>query len=284
VRANSVILGQDKGGLNTISSGCKFFLPGFQPNTDTVVFDQSGLSRTFYPGADLTTGELWAVANKFSTEAGTSSTDNALERTGTTGEEIYNFNAGESFLFHTLFTSTTPTSANRSMFSIGNASTDAGYHGLRLSVTTAGVLGIGVDHAGGTPTWGSTNSGGAGSGVITGGSAITYAITAAVWNHNVAAGTANFYVWIDAANGFTDAIKAITGLPASIVSTVPPRLGGRKNSTGTPYQGWPFSFACVQAYSAPNSVTFTHAYMASLAQRLYRCPTVPLTSAEWPTS
>lgn len=277
-------IGPDLGGFNTISPGCKFFYPGFQPNTDTAVFDASGNARTLYPGADLTTGELWAVANKFSTEAGTSSTDNALERTGTTGQEIHNFNAGESFLFHTLFTSTTPTSANRSMFAIGNGDATAGYHGLRLSVTTGGVLGIGVDHAGGTPTWGTTDAGGAGSGVITGASSITYAITVAVWNHNVAAGTADFYAWIDGENGFSSATKAITGLPTSIVSTVAPRIGGRKNSTGTPYQGWPFSFACLQAYSAPNSVTFTHDYMASLARRLYRCPTVPLTAAEWPTS
>lgn len=126
-------LGQVK--TPTPSPGYIGYYPCLQANTDTVLTDRSGKGNHATFGADLTTGEAWVTANRFSVPLEGSGTQNNAANLAIGSGFAWN-PATESFILATRFQAAT-TASNGQIFGTTNATPNLGF---KLEVQVSGAL------------------------------------------------------------------------------------------------------------------------------------------------
>lgn len=248
------------------SLGTIGYWPCFQPSSDTLVYDRSGNQQNMSLGAGLATAEAWANANVLSTVE-TTADDVAI----LSAEDFdYDFNAGDNLLIAGLVYAAAP-AATRTLIGNGYNSTSA--QGLRLIVKSTGVCAPWLYQSSGDKFLSDT------AGALADSS--TKHFTFAWYNHNVAAGTANYMIWFNGVRQYSSAVST-TGL-GTMTPVDALRIGGNKTGASA-YQSMAARFSALHMYRSANGADISLDDLDAIALRLTRTPCVPLSASEWPVS
>ena len=248
------------------SAGIIGLWPCYQDSADTLVRDQSGLEQDIAFGAGLTAGEAWATANTFSSVETTADDCGILSL-----EDFdYDFNAGDNLLMAFRVSAAAP-AATRTMIGQGYNSTSS--QGFRLIIKTTGVLAPWLYQSTGDKFLSDTTSAVADSSAKH--------VVFAWYDHNVAAGTAKYMVWINGVRAYASAVSTSGLGTCTPVDAL--RIGGNKTGASA-YQSMAASFAALHLYRSAASAAPTLEELGAIALRLYRSPLVPLSNSEWPAA
>lgn len=248
------------------SAGIIGLWPCYQDSADTLVRDQSGLEQNLSFGAGLTAGEAWATANTFSSVETTADDCGIL----TLADFDYDFNAGDNLLMAFRVSAAAP-GATRTLIGNGYNSTSA--QGLRLIIKATGVMAPWLYQSTGDKFLSDTAS------AVADGTAKH--VVFAWYDHNVAAGTAKYMIWINGVRAYATAVAASGLGTCTPVDAL--RIGGNKTGAAA-YQSMAANFAALHIYRAAVSAAPTLEALDRIANRLYRSPLVPLTNREWPAA
>lgn len=249
----------------TPSPGYIAYYPCFQGNTDVQLVDRSGRGINAAFGSDLTTGEAWASANKFSGVDSTNQDYAILSN----AYFSYDFNAGDSLVIAARVQMAAP-GASRTLFGRGWG---ASAEGWRLTVKNTGVVSPILYHSGGTKFLSDT--------AVALADNVNHSFMFAWYGHDTVAGTAFYMVWIDGARAYNSAVA--TSSLGTVTSTEDFRISGNKTGASA-YQSTAAKFDGIHILRSAASKAWTLAQLDEIAMRLHRFPHVPLTSSVFPSA
>jgi hypothetical protein len=243
------------------------FFPCFQAAADTSLLDRSGrgIVGTFASG--LTASEAWTTQAKSLSTLETTTPDDV---TVALADFNYSWAAGDSLVIAARVDMAAP-AATRTLFGQGFHSTNA--PGFRIIIKNTGVVAPWVYQAGGDKFLSDS----------------TMALADAAWHsfmfawfdHDVAAGTAKYMVWVDGVRGYATE-TATTGL-TTMVPIDPFRIGGNKTGASA-YQSSAASFQGIHLLRSASSKDWTYESLDAVARRLHKAPITPLLSADFPSA
>lgn len=258
-----------------ISLGCIACYPCHQATTDTTLEDISGNGNTGAAGVALVPATAFASPQGITTaEAASTDTTMRLLQPSFT----HDYNSGETLLIATRVKLTALPAATKPLLAQGGNNTSA--QGFALNVANSGTLGYRLDGPASQIFGSQTEAAGPASDgkIDTNWRSVMFAF----WNHNVAAGTASYAIFIDGEHAYLAGPKTASSLPASISPAEAFRIGQYYRAAGPTTASIGGLHSYVHLYRAPNAVSNSLAKMEALAKRLFRIPSVPLTAAEWP--
>lgn len=267
---NSIVLGVAKPqslANSGISDGYIANFPCLQAASDASLVDRSGRGVVGTFSAGLTPSEAWTtLANSLSTRETTTPDDVTVAL----ADFDYSWAAADSLVIAARVNMAAP-SATRTLFGNGFHSTNA--PGFRLIIKTTGVVAPWIYQGGGDKFLSDS----------------TMALADGAWHsfmfawfdHNFAAGTAKYMVWVDGVRGYATE-TATTGL-TTMVPIDPFRIGGNKTGASA-YQSSAAAFQGIHLLRSASSKYWTYETLDSIALRLHRSPITPLTAAEFPSA
>ena len=241
--------------------------PGFQSATDTTLADVSGNARHALFAGGLTASEAWTTNSTAFSTLDTTVPDDAYIPLASWP---YSWNNGDSLVLACRTKITAPGST-RNLFAQGYHSTNS--QGFRLIIKATGVVAPWVYQAGGDKFLSDT--------VPAVADGAYHSFMFAWFDHNVAAGTAKYMIWVDGVRAYASE-TVTTGL-----TTMTPvddfRIGGNKTGASA-WQSTAAAFQGIHMLRSASSKLWTYAALDDVALRLHRNPIRPLTATEFPAS
>jgi hypothetical protein len=248
-----------------VTPGVIAFFPATQATTSTNVLDASGLGRHGVFGSGLSAAEAATVVGALTTNATTLQDDVLFPSVAAFD---YSYDAGDSLLFSCRLKMSAP-AANESIFSQAWGTSAPGWD---FTIKTAtNVLSPRLYHAGGTKFLSDTS--------IAVVDAAEHTLTYVWFNHDVAAGTADYMAWLDGERAYSTNVTA-TSCPTTAVPVEIMRIGGKKTGASA-YDSAAAQFRAIHFYRCANSVSLNLTMLDDLAMRLHRTPFLPLSPSEW---